>query len=282
MADYKAKLEQRMDEMVEIADGVNDGESFALFSGGYDSLVAVHVAMSYGLTDGVIHLDTGTGIPENQQFVEDVCERYGWPLRIEGPEMTLEEFAKEWGFPGVGTHSWIYRWVKEKPLIRVAKEMEGEPAYWTGVRSHESERRMAEVEGLVGEHDKWKWLSPIHDFTDDDIDAYIEDHDLPRNPVVETIHRSGECYCGAFAYRDEELIELQAHYPEHYEWLKKLEREVQEEIGADEKYCYWGHDGISEGQLKNLKAARDAEDADTDLMLCRDCEREVMSDAMEW
>lgn len=280
MKDFKKKVNKRWDEMHELADSVNDGESFALFSGGYDSLVATHFAMTNDLADAVVHLDTETGIPENQQYVEDVCEEFGWDLRIEGPEMTLEEFAKKWGFPGVGTHSWIYRWLKEKPLKRVAGDCENEPVYWTGVRTHESERRMAQVEGLVGEHEKWTWASPIFDFTDDDISEYMEEYDLPKNDVVETIHRSGECYCGAFAYRDEELVMLQAHYPEHFERIKEVEKEVQNEIGTDEKYCYWGHDGISEHQLRTMRAVEGLESSD--MMLCQECENEIMGDALEW
>lgn len=54
--------------------------TFALFSGGHDSLVSTHYSMENGLANCVAHLDTNTGIDENLEFVKSVCEKYDWPL----------------------------------------------------------------------------------------------------------------------------------------------------------------------------------------------------------
>lgn len=247
--------------------------NFALFSGGHDSLVSTHLTMERADADAVLHLDTGTGIPENQQYVEDVCERFGWPLRIESANKTLAEFAEEWGFPGAGAHGWAYRYFKDHSLGRVASDVDGKPRYFTGVRRSESDRRMVSIgEATVEENSngQWVWVNPIAKWSKEDCREYIEIHDLPTNPVVENIHRSGECFCGAFAHRDEELIDLEAHYPEHHRWLLSVEDDVQDEIGADSGTCFWGHGGLSSKELRALVAESD----DCQMVLCSDCQFE--------
>lgn len=245
-------------------------DHFALFSGGHDSLVSTHLCMERGRTDTVLHLDTGTGIPENEQFVRDVCDRHNWPLRVETPNKSLKEFALEWGFPGSAAHGWAYRYFKAHSLQRVAADCDGTPHYHTGVRKSESERRMRTVDAETTEDatGRWFWHAPIAELSKQDCLDYIDSHDLPRNPVVENIHRSGECYCGAFANRDEELVELQAHYPEHYEWLMDIEQQVQDEIGTDSGHCFWGHSEMPSEELRALIAEHD----DAQMVLCQDCE----------
>lgn len=247
----------------------DDGPQVALFSGGHDSLVATHLCMDRGDTDAVLHLDTGTGIPENEAFVRETCRAFGWPLQVESPTKTLEEFAKEWGFPGSGAHGWAYRYFKAHSLQRFAAELDGKPHFYTGVRKSESERRMRTVSGETEEDvtGRWVWHAPIAEWSQQDCHEYIADHDLPANPVAEKIHRSGECYCGAFAHRDEELVELQAHYPEHYDWLMSVEEDVQAEIGTDSGHCFWGHGGLSSEELRALIADHD----DAQQVLCSDC-----------
>lgn len=256
---------------------------WALFSGGHDSLVSTHYCMENDYCEAVLHLDTTTGIPENQEFVINICEEYGWPLRIERSPMTFREFVLEYGsgdepfgFPGPSFHRVVYIILKERALRTVSLEMDEKPRYWTGVRESESQRRMKTVEP-ESEESNWIWKGPIHDWSDDDVEEYMLDNDLPRNPVVDNIHRSGECYCGAFASRDEELIDLQANYPGHYEWLVELEDEVIEEIGEERK-AYWANGHLSQDELRHLKKARKPDGP----VLCTDCRRKNTNPIDDW
>jgi len=108
----------------------------------------------------------------------------------------------------------------------------------------------------------------VHDWRDSAMDKYRREHDLPTNPVAEKIGRSGDCYCGAYAHRDTELAELEAHYPKHADWLKDLEADVQEIHGTDEGRWYWGFGGLSE---KELRAKMAADDMDQ-MALCSSCD----------
>jgi len=256
----------------------SDVQHYALLSGGHDSLAATHYAMEQDSTEAVLHLDTGTGIPENEQWVRDVCDEYGWPLRVEPTPEDYREFVTTVGFPGPGVHHWAYQRLKERQLRNIASEGSAMNHYWTGIRVAESTRRMEFHDAPVerDRDDRWVWVNPIHSWTDQDVEDYIETHDLPRNPVVEAIHRSGECYCGAFATRDEELVDLQVHYPDHYDWLMDVESDVREARGGDEATSYWGHGEESDEQLRALAAQYD----DLDMKLCRSCE--VVQDPSDW
>jgi len=240
---------------------------FALFSGGHDSLVSTHYTMENDMAECVLHLDTNTGIPENLEYIRDVCEQYDWPLEVYESPVGLEEFAKEFGFPKAGAHNIAYGWFKLKPLREAARDsVESRQEMYSGIRRDESERRMRIVEDTSKQH-TWTWYAPIADWTKEDCEEYIDEHDLPRNEVVSEIHRSGDCYCGAFAHRDTELIDLSAKYPEHAEWLLNTEKRVQEERGTDGDYCWWGAEGVSSERLRELE-----EDEDSRIpTLCQKC-----------
>lgn len=256
--------------MTERATERRESPHYAMFSGGHDSLVSTHYCMEQGDAEAVLHLDTGTGIPENEQYVRDVCDRYDWPLRIETAKKSLKEFGKEWGLPLSSSHGWAYRYFKAHSIQRVASDHDEKPHLYTGVRKDESERRMRTVKADTQEDatGRWYWHAPIAEWSKQDCLDYIDEHGLPKNPVVENVHRSGECYCGAFANRDEELVELQAHYPDHYEWLMEVEQEVQDEIGTDKEYCFWGASGMPPKEVRALIAEHD----DAQMVLCQDCE----------
>jgi 3'-phosphoadenosine 5'-phosphosulfate sulfotransferase (PAPS reductase)/FAD synthetase len=247
---------------------------FALFSGGNDSIVSTHRAYDAFDVDMAVYLDTNSGLPANLDHVKDVCDEYGWELAVISSPMTLKEFAvgndtrKPLGFPGPGVHSWAYQYFKERQLGKIATQIDGTPRFFSGVRTHESERRMNNVDGERVEAERWTWISPVHDWRDSAMDKYRDEHDLPTNPVAEKIGRSGDCYCGAYAHRDAELAELEAHYPDHAEWLRELEAEVQEQIGTDDDYAYWGFGGLSEKELR----AKMADDDMAQMSLCSSCD----------
>jgi 3'-phosphoadenosine 5'-phosphosulfate sulfotransferase (PAPS reductase)/FAD synthetase len=256
----------------------SDTGAYALFSGGDDSLAATHKVMTRDGTpvDRVLYLDTNTGVPENLEYVRDVCERYGWPLIVASAPISLYEFATgkgpgdrtSMGFPGPGAHSWAFRYFKERQIQHVAQQHE-DPRFYTRIRSHESERRMRTVDGERESRDgRWTYVNPIHDWRDHEVTEYRECHGLPRNPVAESIGRSGDCYCGAFASRTEELVELEAEYPGHAAWLKECERRVQEVVGADSEMSFWGFGEMSASELRGLVAENDA----AQLSLCASCD----------
>jgi 3'-phosphoadenosine 5'-phosphosulfate sulfotransferase (PAPS reductase)/FAD synthetase len=128
---------------------------FSLFSGGTDSLAATYIASRHPLFKGVIHLDTGIGIPDVQQYVINLCNSHGWELKIykameyrkkngDLAPQNYEDFVRKYGFPGPVNHRVMYTRLKEYPLQQANREIKQiykTPAYTTGIRIAESARR---------------------------------------------------------------------------------------------------------------------------------------------
>ena len=242
-------------------------DHYALFSGGHDSLVSAHKAMENGEANTVLHIDTGIGVKQTREFVKETCEKHGWDLEIVSSDHDYEEIVKEHGFPGPGVHIWMYVRLKERALEKVAKKCDGKPLFITGQRRYESEQRFKNMGEERVEKDRWVWWTNIHDYTKEDVESYIDKHGLNRSPVKQLYHHSGECLCGAFGNRAEELTLLEAHFPETADRIKRLEKEVQEIHGDDDPRSYWAHGGMSSVDLRALLADND----ESQMMLCASC-----------
>ena len=205
---------------------------YALFSGGHDSLTATHLASKHPAFSGVIHIDTGTGLPETKQFVIDVCNRHDWSLTIQKPFMPYESLIVRRGFSGPAQHGWMYDRLKDRVLSQVTKRIRAEQEaknntkiiLVSGVRKLESVRRAAiqddiHVEGIR------LWVPLIAQWTATDCTNYISDNNLCRSRVKDTLHMSGECFCGAYKKRNE-FNEIEYWYPKQAERIKRWEHLV--------------------------------------------------------
>lgn len=201
--------------------------------------VAFAWATSRGVEMGAAHIKTGTGIPETTEYVQRVCGEYGWPLKVYEPPVPYEQIVVEYGFPGPGQHGLMYRRLKERALRQLVREHKEEVRdrvmLVTGVRSEESVRRMRHVERVQREGAQ-VWAANIWNWSKLDCNRLIAERGLARNPVVDLLHMSGECLCGAFA-RPGEIEEIEQWFPKHAEWLHELEEKVRARGLAG---CVWG------------------------------------------
>jgi 3'-phosphoadenosine 5'-phosphosulfate sulfotransferase (PAPS reductase)/FAD synthetase len=252
---------------------------YAAFSGGHDSLVATHIASKTPEFDGVFHANTGIGIEETREYVRETCKRHEWRLHEISPQdckdagykgLTYEEMVEKYGFPGAAQHQKAYTYLKERPirhLKRTVKDRRTEKVMLvTGIRSHESERRMGNaVEYHIGP-EGIAWSAPLFYWQKLDVTKYIDEHDLQRNPVEDYMHMSGECLCGAYA-RPGEMEELQMWYPDAADQIKDLEAKIADKDAQvfevdqfEEKMRKWGW---TQRNIKNP--------AQKSLPMCHDC-----------
>jgi 3'-phosphoadenosine 5'-phosphosulfate sulfotransferase (PAPS reductase)/FAD synthetase len=221
----------------------NVDEIWGMFSGGHDSLVSSHIASLAPQFKGILHIDTGTGIPDTQQYVIDTCNRYSWHLKIyraventraDGtPDpMIYRDLVLRWGFPGANLHQFMYSRLKERQIHRFVRDRKTSGVkrigLVTGARIAESDRRKRNFKQGMEVHRREGsrvWIAPTLLFSDDDCQSYMKSYNLPRNPVKDNLCMSAECLCGAYS-QPNELTQIEFFYPEVAARIKALEAEV--------------------------------------------------------
>lgn len=163
----------------------------------------------------MFHCDTGVGLEATEFFVAQTCLALGWPLKTykatentqaNGKTDPMDYFAmlETNGFPGPGQHGTMYIKLKERQIRRFVRDEKRAGArrvlLVSGVRRQESAVRSSE------DRTQWHrregaqiWANPLLDFSKLDCSRIMQFAGLPRSPVVDLIHKSGECLCGAFA-----------------------------------------------------------------------------------
>ncbi|MFD9248474.1 hypothetical protein [Streptomyces bottropensis] len=246
--------------------------AYWLFSGGNDSVIVGHLLR--GRYDAVLHVNTGTGIPQTTQHVRDVAAAWGEHLHELHPKNSYRDLVlgnviastgpnagkrAVWkGFPGPAGHKVMYRHLKDEPLMRFRRSVVGDQgrtrkiAYLGGMRWGETERRFRNAEA-IDQDGAIVWVSPLVHWTDAHMREYRarhrcqQDHEhaqhrlcfdgaLPLNEVTEHIHMSGECLCLAYG-KPGEPDEIEFFYPEAAAPMRELEREAE---AAGIKACRWG------------------------------------------
>jgi phosphoadenosine phosphosulfate reductase len=148
---------------------------------------APHLCLSASMTDAVlvdlavkvfpaievVFIDTGYHFPETLDTMETVRRRYGLNLRI----MTVKHHDEElWKIDPENCCSAVKVGQLDRALM-------GKAAWMSGLRRVEAAARQSapiiarDLRGLVK-------INPLATWTDQDVDGYIVDHDVPVNPLT--------------------------------------------------------------------------------------------------
>jgi phosphoadenosine phosphosulfate reductase len=130
----------------------------------------------------VVFIDTGYHFAETLETVETVRRRYGLNLRI----MTVRPFAEElWRLDPENCCSSV-------KVGQLDRALAGKAAWMSGLRRSEAESRAGapivgrDLRGLIK-------VNPIATWSDADVAWYIEEHDVPVNPLLERGYTSIGC-----------------------------------------------------------------------------------------
>lgn len=220
-----------------------------LFSGGNDSHVLTDLMVREGIATHAAHANTTIGIEGTRDFVRQRCAALGLPLLEELPPVDYAALVEEQGFPGPAHHFKMYQRLKERPLRQVRRRLVSDGrkervVFLAGRRRAESARRSD-----VPEHervDSVVWVSPLANWTSEDMADYRARYSLPRNEVAEALGMSGECLCGAFA-EPGELQRIEALFPAVVEEIRALEVRLLEAGSVPEERCMWGWGAYRDG-----------------------------------
>jgi len=206
-----------------------------MLSGGDDSVTAYHVARELGVEyDFVLHIRTGTGIPETGEYVERLVKGYGDRLVIADAGTAYEDYVLRKGFFGMGRtgHNYAYHLLKAGPYRKaiskkIRKRKHNRPVLLlNGARKNESSNRTVKLDGWSNRDPAARnniWISLLYEWSKQDCTAYLRDRGIERNPVSIALHRSAECMCGTMQSMEDRHLAA-ALYPEWGKWLNDLEK----------------------------------------------------------
>ena len=156
------------------------GEVAVVSSFGAESAVLLHLIASVDPATPVLFLDTGKHFPETLAYAKTLTERLGLTnLRVLAPD--ADEIAKRdetglrWSYDPDG----CCEIRKVKPL---EKALAGLDASITGRKGFQSKTR-AGLPRFELDGDRLK-VNPLASWDGAKLEAYFEEHDLPRHPLV--------------------------------------------------------------------------------------------------
>jgi phosphoadenosine phosphosulfate reductase len=158
-----------------------------------EGMAIVDMATRIGKNPRVMTLDTGRLPAETYQMIETVHERYGIRVEVIFPEAAeVESMVAQHG-PNLFYRETAQRMLcceirKVRPLERKLKELK---AWAVGLRRSQNESR-ADV--LKVDHDASPVkISPLADWTSEQVEDYIRRNDVPRHPLYARGYTSIGC-----------------------------------------------------------------------------------------
>jgi 3'-phosphoadenosine 5'-phosphosulfate sulfotransferase (PAPS reductase)/FAD synthetase len=209
-----------------------------LFSGGNDSLLLLELLKELNIElDFVIHVHTGTGLPQTLDFVRKYCSEYGSKYIEASANGAYERYVLRKGFFGAGNdaHTYAYHQLKTNPLEKsiskfIRQRKVGRKILLiNGIRVEESKNRKANYGNEEINIYKRKandiWVNVIHWWTTEKRNEYLEGNNIKRNPVSIELGRSGECMCGTMQ-GTLSRVAAKKYCPSWGKWLDDLEKAV--------------------------------------------------------
>lgn len=178
-----------------------------LYSGGYDSLCATHLAHrldTHGVPMAVWSIYTNLAADGWREYVSQVATELDFAKfsiydNVKGFEQ-FTEFVRLCGAPySRAGHKHAYRRLKDRAISAIHMlykvNRHDKTLFLSGMRRAESRDRKDADEYHQEKKSSKCFVSPLVHWSDEDIASYRIDHDLPDNPFYSTVKGSGDCQC---------------------------------------------------------------------------------------
>jgi 3'-phosphoadenosine 5'-phosphosulfate sulfotransferase (PAPS reductase)/FAD synthetase len=240
---------QNLDRKVEMANEVlrmlfkaTDKIAVA-FSGGRDSLVAMHLTLQIKPDVMVMLVNTTIEFPESLVYIRELAREWNLNYHEAKASVNFWKLADEQGIPVAGRGNTTFmrelaekakvklsnsccRRMKETPARQFYKEKDIEGVV-TGLRVEESLMRRLNFadygalrfSSIYNTINSW----PLYAWTNQDIANYIQMNNLPLNPLYEMGYQRVGCWSCLqdMLYKDSRLFTLQKQHLRLYETLRK-------------------------------------------------------------
>ena len=201
------------------------------YSGGKDSLTALHLTLETGIRPYVLFNNTGIEMPETVESVRRITEKYGLELLVADAGDAFWRAVERVGPPGKD-YRWCCKVTKLAPLSRLLQEKFPDGALnVVGQRAYESLDRARSPR-------VWRnrWIpqilniSPIQEWGQLLVWLYIWDRKLPYNPLYEKGFDRIGCFMCPAAFMAE-YKHVQETHPELWERWERVLRKWARRLG---------------------------------------------------
>ncbi len=212
------------------------------FSGGKDSLAALHLSKPIWHRATVYFGDTGGFYPHMVEFVQRTCDQLGLPLKIVKPPMSMEEYHQQYGLPSdivpVESSIEMKPFTKRighilQPSMRCCATLQWRGLHQAiaddGVRhvvrgSKKADQHVGVGDGYVDERGV-TYHCPVWGWTDDDVFRFLRENGMETAEHYSESNNSFDCVlCTAFLGSSGARSRLEftkRRYPEAWPELKR-------------------------------------------------------------
>lgn len=157
---------------------------------GATSAVMLHLIHRFAPKVPIICIDTGYLFPETYRFAEGLRERLDLDIRFYHPALSPARqealYGRLWEQGEEGVQRYL-QFNKVEPMQRALRELRAD-GWIAGVRAEQTEHR-ASLKRIDIQNERVK-IHPILNWSAEDLDAYLEEYDLPYHPLVAEGYRS--------------------------------------------------------------------------------------------
>jgi phosphoadenosine phosphosulfate reductase len=214
---WRFKVDQAT-HIIKKAAGIFNNNLVVAFSGGKDSLVALHLTLRVlGNQVSVIYNHTTVEFPETLKYVKQLADEWNLNLIVTRPTKSFFSAVKEKGW---ATHKnrWCCKPYKDEPAHNFMKQ-KGIMTEITGTTRTESlYRRSLKPFSFPKREPYIIRIHPLYDWNQWEIWKYIKENKLPYNPLYDMGYQRIGCWCcpinGLSHYR-----RLKRTHPKLFEFL---------------------------------------------------------------
>ena len=139
----------------------------------------------------ILTIDTGFLFKETHEFREEVMRRYQLPLEVLRPRLSIEEQVERYGERMRTCSPDLCCQVRKiEPLERA---LEGYDAWMTGIRREQTPQRSNTKIAFWEDRYKAAKIAPLASWSDEQVWRYVEQNDVPVNPLLEQGYKSIGC-----------------------------------------------------------------------------------------
>ena len=177
------------------------------WSGGKDSTLVLFFCLQENPDVPVVFNNTGVEYPETVRFIAALERQWNLNIIVTHPEKSFWECMEQYGFPSFsksanrGAGKRCCYWLKEKPMFLAIRE-NGWLGVFTGQTASEGRQRQlsAKKTGPCFHYKAWNIckVHPILWWTEAEVYKFIQENNLPLNPVYLKEQRTGCMPCTAY------------------------------------------------------------------------------------